>query len=199
MFRTLWIYTLPLRVLLAAAIVGVSAAILTFPYHGIGMQQSSREIVRGILDEWDKREAEMALMRNRTGVSLLFSALSGNIEALVSGTSLPKHPEQGFFVSLPQGVYRGVIWKSQSIASVESRQYHLEFQVEPLPGAKAGIQVVDEVGVVVWSADIASDGLLNTSNFSASGEKLRIELTAVTETGGLTARVVQLNLFGVLK
>ncbi|HBM89891.1 MAG: hypothetical protein P1U69_00355 [Parvibaculaceae bacterium] len=198
MFQALWIHTLPLRALLAAALIGVSAAALTFPYDGVDMQRSSRDVVREILDDWDKRAAEMDLMRNRTGVSLLFSTLSGNIEALVSGTSLPKHPEQGFFVSLPPGDYRGVIWKSQPIASVDSREYLLEFQVEPIHGATLGIQVIDEVGSVSWSADIASDGILNTTRFSASGERLRIELTAKTETGGLSARVLHLNMFGVL-
>lgn len=198
MFKALWVHTLPLRALLAAALIGVSAAVLSFPHDGVDLQRSSRDVVREILDDWDKRAAELDLMRNRTGVSLLFSALSGNIEALVSGTSLPKHPEQGFFISLPQGDYRGVIWKSQPIASVDSREYLLEFQVEPLHGATLGIQVIDEVGSISWSADIASDGILNTTRFSASGERLRIELTTKTETGGLTARVLHLNLFGVL-
>lgn len=198
MLRAIWIQAFPLCTLAAAALIGILAAVLTFPYSGVGMQRSSREVVREILDDWDKRAAEMALMQNRTGESLLFSTLSGNIEALVSGTALPKHPERGFFVSLPQGEYQGIIWKSQPVASVNSRNYLLEFEVESLRDVELGIQVVDAVGTIFWSADITSAGNLNSARFTASGEQLRIELTANTKTGGLAARVVHLNLFGVL-
>ncbi len=199
MFRTLWAQMLPLRVLLVAALVGVSAAVLLFPHAGVDKQRSSRDVVREILDDWDKRAAEMALMQNRSGVSLLFSTLSGNVEALVSGTSLPKHPEQGFFVSLPTGQHQGVIWKSQPIPPTDSSNYRVEFHVEPLGSADVGIQVSDDLGTVFWSADVLADGKPGSADFSAAGTKLRFELTARTETGGLVARVVYLNVFEVLQ
>lgn len=183
-----------------ALVVGTTLAIMTVPDNFQSIQRPSRAVIKDILADWDRREAEMVALQNLQAGRIYYSTLSGNVEALVVGVSMPRHPSRGFFVELSGAWSSAALWRSPSFIPEAGRPFEVRHQITALDDVSLQIRVKDDAGGVLFQTDIEGQGREQRIEVIGTGEKAYVELllnsgVEAEAPGGRVAWVEQLSVF----
>lgn len=135
-------------ILLLSLLTGSGLAILSHDPDDRARQESAYQLMKRFFKADLAREQALKSVGKTSGERLIYSTLSGSVESIVAGLSLPAHPEGGFIVRGAAGA--GLVWRTSRLPLRTGFEYRVMFDVTPLTKVpfKAVVATIDGKKIV---------------------------------------------------
>lgn len=139
--------------MLAVSVLGGSAlAVLMHSPDDRQRQESAYHLLTRFFEADQARRAALEAANVAPGERLIYTTLTGNVEANIAGVSLPAHPDGGFVL---RGADRtGVVWRSPKLPLQPETSYRAVFDITPLIDVPMTVQIVSLDGRELASAPV---------------------------------------------